>query len=213
MAILQGQAGGLQTGLKQASGNPNAPQGFMADLLWSAVAPDFYTLLKANVGFFATVTAANPSAFTGGAGGTPLVGIMNPAGSVRDLVVLQVRIGVRTTGTAAVNIDFNAYGGQSALPTGTATVPRNGYSLAQSGSVATAFLNTAMTGSTALSPICPLLSIGTVGSTAVGNAIQAVDQPAGLIIAQPGNLIAIGCSAGPTAASIDCTVYWAELPQ
>jgi len=211
--IIQGQVGGLQIGAKQTSGNPNLPQGYMAELLSSKAAPDFYTLVKAGVVYFAAAANINPTGFTGGAGGTPAIGIMNPAGSGKDIVVLRTCVGVRTAGTGNNAQDWIWYGGPSTLPTGTATTPRNAYSLQTSGSVATAFVNTAMTSSSALNAIAAIASLGVTGAAAGLNVFPAGDPTLGLVIAQPGTLIAIGASNTGTAMGADVTAFWAELPQ
>ena len=210
--ILQGQAGGLPL-VKQISGNPNVPQGFLAELLASELNPQYYTLLKNGLVYFANLSAGNPTAFTGGAGGTPLVGLYNPASSGKDIIVLQLRIGVRTTGTAAGTTDFNWYMGPSALPTGTVTAPRNAYSGSQSGAVGLPFINAAMTGSTAINAVGPIASIGANPvTTPIATVFNAVENTNGTIAAAQGNLIAVGCSATLTAASVDCAILWAELP-
>lgn len=210
--ILQGQAGAIPSS-KQESGNPNVAQGLLTEMLVSELNPAFYTLLKNGLVYFSALSAANPTAFTGGAAGTPLVGLYNPASSGKDIVVLQARIGIRTTGTAAGTLAFNWYLGNSVLPTGTVTPPRNSYSGAQSGSVALPFLNTAMTASTAISPVGPIASVGAnPATTPIATVLYTYENTAGTIVCAPGNLIAIGASSSLTAASIDCSVIWAELP-
>ena len=210
--IIQGVAGNLP-GAKQDSGNPNVAQGFLTELLVSQLTPSYYTLLKNNLVHFVSLSGGNPTAFTGGAGGTPLIGLYNASNSGEDIVILQVRIGVRTTGTAAGTLDFNWYMGPSTLPTGTVTAPRNNYSGAPSGSIAIAFVNTAMTASSAINPIGPIASIGANPvTTPIAAVLNANENTAGAIVCAPGNLIAVGASSTLTAASIDCTLLWAALP-
>jgi hypothetical protein len=198
----------------QSDGNPTGvPSGFWDELLVSKLMPDYYSLLKSGVVYVAVLSGGNPTSFTGGAGGTPLIGLYNPANSGKDLVLLQTRIGVRTTGTAAANLDFVWWGGPSVLPTGTATNPQNAYSLAKTGSAAVAFVNTAMTGSTAITVLYPAVSVGqTIATTPTATAPTDSGADAkGLIVAAPGNLIALGAPATLTVAAIDVAVFWAEL--
>lgn len=199
----------------QTDGNPTGtPSGFWDEFLVSKLMPDYYTLLKAGVVYVLVATGVNPAAFTGGAGGTPLIGLYNPTNSNKDLVVLQTRVGVRTTGTAAVNCDFAWYGGPSVLPTGTPTVPQNAYSLAKGGAVAAGFVNTAMTGSTAITLLYPAISIGqTIATTPTATApTDSGADSKGLIVAAPGNLIALGTPAALTGGVIDVAVFYGEFP-
>ena len=69
--ILQGQAGAIPSS-KQESGNPNVAQGLLTEMLVSELNPAFYTLLKNGLVYFSALSAANPTAFTGGAAGAPL---------------------------------------------------------------------------------------------------------------------------------------------
>lgn len=209
--LFQGQAGALPAA-KQTGGNLTALQGLSGELLVSEVNPVYYTLLKSNRVFFQVTNAANPSAFVGGAGGTPLLGIYNPTSSGVDLVILATRVVIRTTGTAAVTNDISWYGGVSVLPTGTNTNPINAYSQQATGSSAKSFVNTAMTGSTAITLTAPVLSVGLSAATAVINVTQAQDISQGLIVAAPGVLQAIGAAIAPTAAVMSVAVYWAEIP-
>jgi hypothetical protein len=210
--LIQGQQG-LPQKLAGGATNPTVAMGFLAELLKSSLMPDYYTLVKTGFVYFLPAAAANVSTFVGGAGGTPLLAIFNPPNSGKDLIILQSRIAVRTTGTAAVGLDFNWWIGPSASPTGTRTNPFNSYSLAQAGAQALGFVNTALTGSTALGggPF-PVLSIGNIAVAGVQVVGQFYDETRGLVLVAPGNLAALGASAGTTAASFDAAITWAETP-
>ena len=200
-------------GSPKASGNPNVSQGYSAELLLSELYPQLYYLTKNNKVYFQQVTAANPTAFTGGAAGTPLIGVYNPVGSGVDCVILSTRIGVRTQGTAAGAYDAAWYGGVSVLPTGTNTVPINAYSQQATGSAMKSYVNTAMTGSTAVTLTAPIVGLGAnPGTTAPATVAVVNDAPNGVVIASPGVLQALGVSFSGTAGSFDVAVYWAELP-
>lgn len=213
MALFQGQVGLPST--RQTSGNPTALMGTFGELYESRLLPDYYSLLKAGRVFTSTVAAANPTAFTGGAAGTPLIGIYNPAGSGVDLVLLEAVIGVRTTGTAAAATDFSHFGanqGATAI-TGALTAPRQLYSMTTTGSVAQALANVANTGALASALLRPSVSLGNVpATTAVLNYGLFRDEIKGEIVIAPGIYYAFGASATLTAASIDVAVMWAEVP-
>ena len=197
-----------------AKGLANVPGGQFGELLESRLSPDYYTLLKSGRVFTAAVAAINPTAFTGGAAGTPILGVFNPLNSGVDLVLIDVLLGIRTTGSAAVTLDFNHWlvAQGSVAITGTQSVARNMYSGAQSGSVSYAMLNTANTGALASNLIRPSVSVGLTAVTAVTNVSLLRDELKGSIIIAPGNYYAFGASATPTAASIDAAAIWAEIP-
>ena len=217
--LIQGQVG-IPT-IRQTIGNPNIAQGFFGELLVSELTPVCYSLVKANRTFFANTGSAgiSPTAYTGAAivSNTvgPMIGIYNPAGSGYDVVVIHTRIGCRSTGSGAVNIDFAWWGSQQAIPvlnSGATTSPTNAYSLQTSGSIALGFINSAFLTLAATNLIGPVASIGTTTSTPVTNVFQALDLTQGAIIASPGTFIGLACSATPTSAVIDASVHWVELP-
>jgi hypothetical protein len=205
------------TGLaKQMPGNTaaNAAQGFFGELYQSDWAPDYYSLVKSGKVFTSALAAANPAAFTGGAAGTPLIGLYNPANSGTDLILLDAFVAIRTTGTVAGNIDFNHWGvnqGGVAV-TGANTAPRNLYSFAQTGSVATAMQNVANTGALASALIRPSISLGAVAASAAVIAGVLRDEIKGEIVVPPGTYYAFGASAALTGGSLDVGLLWAELP-
>ena len=201
-------------GKGRASANGQAPGGLWNEGLVTELAPRFYAMAKSNLVFTAAVAGANPTAFTGGAAGTPLIGLYNPASSGVDLVILQARVGVRTTGTAAVAVDLNFWGvnqGGVAV-TGTNTAPYNVYSQAQTGSVATAMLNVANTAALASTLRAASVSIGLTPATSIMTPGIFVDPVDGAIIVSPGSYLAYGASGTLTAASLDVSLLWAELP-
>src|SRR4029077_84164 len=119
------------------------------------------------------------------AAGSPLLGVMNPLASAKNLVLIGAMIGNRVASSAAGTVTFNLWGGLSVNPTGTQTNPTNMLSLSSSGSAARGFVNTAMTGSTAITQIMPLATY--YWATAAG----AIMTPtffdiAGMVIIVPG---------------------------
>lgn len=210
--LIQGQVGLPTT--RQVSGNPTFPAGSLGEQLQSRIFPDYYTLLKNGYLFTSAIVAANPSAFVGGAAGTPLIGLYNPSTSGKDLVLLEAVVGIRTTGTAAGAVDFNHWGvaqGTTA-PTGTTSAPRNLYTLGTGGSSTLAMLNTANTGALASSLLRPSLSLGNVTTTAGVNVGLFRDEIRGELIVPPGGYYAFAAAVALTAASLDIGLIWAEVP-
>jgi hypothetical protein len=201
----QGQAG------KQVGQNLTLGFGEYSDALVTELQPRYYQQnYRGNV-YFLNASAVTATAYTGGAAGTPLLGVMNPLGSGKNLVFIGATIGNRAAASAAGVVTFNVWGGPSTNPTGTQTNPTNMLSLTASGAVSRGFINTAMTGSTALNQIMP---IGTYyWATAASALLSPVNSElAGSVIAIPGNMIALGATAALTSATWDATLIWAEIP-
>jgi hypothetical protein len=198
----------------RSGSSTGAPLGFWNEVLVSELLPVYYQLLKAGRVFYQQVTAANATGFTGGAGGTPLIGLYNPVGSNVDCVILVSAIATRTQGTAAATPgSINWYGGVSVLPTGTTTKPVNAYSQQASGSSILTFVNTAMTASSAGALTRALVGFGANPGTTAPSTVAIIDDyPFGSLVAAPGVLQSLGAAATTTAASFDVTVYWAEVP-
>ncbi|MDE2098907.1 MAG: hypothetical protein KGL39_16760 [Patescibacteria group bacterium] len=198
---------------KPANSNGVFPNGQYGELLDSKLLPDYYSLLKGGK-VFGITGSGNPSAFTGGAAGTPLIGIWNGPNSGVDIVPIALRVAIRTTGAAAVATDFNfwlAQQGSTAI-TGTQTQARNQYSGVSTGSAAYCMVNTANTGAVASTLLLPSLSIGLTAATAVTNVGQFHDELKGLGIVAPGNYLAWGASVATTTATFDFALLWAEIP-
>lgn len=211
--LIQGQAGSLPS-TRQSAGTPNAPAGSFGEILYTKINPDYYSLVKAGRVFQLGFSAINATAFTGGAAGTPAIGLFNPVNSGVDLVLLYSKLAVRTTGSAAVAWDWNFWGvnqGGVAV-TGTQTASRNLYSLAATGGVGYGMVNTANTGALASSLLMPSASGGLTAATAVTNVTVLSDDIRGAIVVAPGCYLAWGQSAALTGASFDGALVWAEIP-
>jgi len=212
--LIQNQVGSLPS-QRQTAGTPNNPGGTFGEAFVSELAPVYYSLQKANRIFsVASLTTTTATSFTGGAAGTPIIGIYNPATSGTDIVLLQARVGVRSTGTTAATLDFNFFavnqGGVAV--TGTQTADRNMYSQANTGSVAYCMVNTTNTAALASTLIAPSLSVGNVTTTPGLNAALYVDDIKGAIVVAPGTYLAFASSGTLAAASIDYALLWAEIP-
>jgi hypothetical protein len=161
--------------------------------------------------FYLSTAAAAPTAYVGAAGGTPLLAIHNPANSNKVLVALMVGIAIRAQATAGPNAGLALWSGPSVLPTGTQTTPTSVFSGAATGSSAKGFVNTAMTGSTALSLAMPLYTYGWASAAGLIIAPGLLDI-GGIVIATPGNQIALGVTAVPTSTTVDVSMIWEEVP-
>ena len=205
---------GLPSAKQAAGSTPNAIGGNFAELLMSKLMPDYYSLVKLGLVYSLATLGQNATGFTGGAAGTPLLGLYNPLTSGKDLVLLEAALGIRTTGTAATTNSANHFGAAqgSTAVTGTNTNPRNVLTQQAQGSVATGQVNTANTGALASNLIRPAFSLGNLTTTAGVNVIQLRDEIRGGIVIPPGGYYAFGLAATLTAGSIDASVIWAELP-
>ena len=193
--LLQGNQG--QTG-KQVGQNLTVGMGELSELLVSELQPRYYEQCYRGNTFFLSVAAAGGTAYTGAAGGTPLLALYNPVGSGKNLVLKSACVSVVATASAAGLTQFRLYGGISVAPTGTVVSPRNALSFASpGGSVATGVSNAAMTSSTALNYI---ITIGTyqfsVQLTSGGPTYMLCPpilwDAGGQVIIQPGSMIALG---------------------
>jgi len=211
--LQQFQSNSLQ--LSKQVGTPNAPGGQFGEGLFSELNPVYYSLLKAGRVFsVASYNIATVTAFTGGAAGTPLVGIYNPSNSGVDLVLIQSRLAVRSTGTTAgvMGLDFWLAAQGSTSPTGTQTSARQMYSGASSGSAAYAMVNTANTGALASTALLPSFSLGNVTTTAGVNVTTLAEDHRGSIVVSPGSYLAWGSYVAMAVANLDIGMVWAEIP-
>lgn len=158
-----------------------------------------------------STAGATATAFTGGAGGTPLLSIYNPLLSGVNLVLVGVGISSRVAASGAGTVSVALWGGVSAKPTGTLTAPTNMFSQVATKSSALAFVNTANTGSTATSLLLPLASY--YWATAAGAFVApSFFEVNGMIVVASGNILCLGASAALTSATYDVSFIWEEIP-
>lgn len=209
--FLPALAGAL-LGKSRASG-AYAPGGLFGEGLVSEAGPQYHALVKSGMVFSASALAINPTAFSGGAAGTPIFGLYNPAGSGVDLVIMQARAAIRNFGTAAANASLGFYSAAqgNTAPTGASTSPKQMYSQATTGSAALAMVNTVNTGAVASGLVAPSVGIQAVAAAAEITS-QLLDDLKGAIIVPPGGYLAYGLSAALTGGSIDASLIWAEMP-
>lgn len=173
-----------------------------------------------------TATSIANSTFTTGtltATCTPVVGVWNPPGSGKNLVILQARLNVvvtAATATGAGAFVWAVSSNQSAITTG--LTPFSRLSLAQSGSVAKGFANTALTGLSGSLVVMEGAAVngGVIGNfSMVGTAAGFVTPPTpatidnvdGAIIVPPGGVLALLATTTPVAISAASSLLWEEV--
>lgn len=161
--------------------------------------------------FRISAASAAPTAFVGGAGGTPLLSLYNPVGSGKNCVVMAIGIASRILGAAVLNTSFNLWTGVSVANTGTQTQATNALTNATGGSPTYCTVNTATTSSTALALALPVASY--FWGTSVGQYITTgIIDVGGFIVAPPGVMVGFGASVAITTATFDCSMAWEEVP-
>jgi len=168
-------------------------------------------VLRGNV-YYLAAGAAAPTAFVGAAGGTPLIGVMNPTGSGKVLVFLAASTTITAVPSAAGVVDSEMWAGVSVLPTGTVTAPTNMANQQSTGSIAKGFVNTAMTSSTAINLVTGLSAFWWATAAAGAMASSGIVDLAGITVAIPGVLVALGVRTVPTSTTTDAFLMWEEVP-
>src|SRR5438552_3435596 len=169
------------------------------------------SVLRGNVYYLATGAAA-PTAFTGAAAGTPLIGVFNPSGSGKALIFLLTSATPTAVPTVAGVIDPELWAGTSVLPTGTITAPSNMATQQTTGSVAKGFVNTAMTSSTAINFVTGIGSFWWATAAAGAQMSNGIVELAGMLVATPGVLVALGVISVSKSLTIDPFLMCEEVP-
>src|SRR2546425_3365307 len=168
-------------------------------------------VLRGNA-YFLSASAAAPTAFTGAAGGTPLIGVMNPAGSGKALVFLAASTTITAVPSVAGVVDSELWAGVSVVPTGTVTAPTNMAAQQATGSVAKGFVNTAMTSSTAINLVTGLSAFWWATAAAGAMASSGIVDLAGIAGGIPRGLGGLRGRTVPTSTSTDAFLMWEEVP-
>ncbi|SRR5579883_1109772 len=209
MTQVQGTVG-FSTSVDGA--NPNFGMGRQNDVYVSELHGRYYTYAYRGVLFRSVITgvtiaSTHVSPLAAGTG-TPIIGLWNPQGTNKNVIVLRLAIAT-TSGTPGGPILWNWMNNQNitAAPGGT-IYP--GLLNPSANSVVKLFNNVATTGSTAGLPFDIAANISAVAST--GGTFPAFDEPAGSIICQPGQMIALAATAAGTSHVVNASLTWAELP-
>lgn len=173
-----------------------------------------------------TTTSISNATFTTAtldATATPIIGLWNPTGSGKNLVVIQAKLQCVITNATATG--GGAFMWCTSLLNGaisTGIAPLNRFTLAATGSVGKVYANTALTGLTTSLSIreASALQGGTNGNysmvgTAVGFSVSGssatIDNIDGSIIIPPGGVLALLCTTTPVAISAASSILWEEI--
>lgn len=201
-----------------SSGSANAilsgRAGQLGDVIVSELHGRYYETTYRNNSFLLSVsTAAAVTAYSGAAGGTPMLAIFNPSGSGRNAVLNKVSVGNVVAASAAGTVSFALFFGATAAITQATTVaPWNMGTQLQSGSVVTGFRNVALTSSTAASNAIALSSYYWATAAGVGLVSNGIIDLEGAVIIPPGSYCALGGSAALTSATWIGSMQWEEVP-
>ena len=192
----------------------NTRAGQLGDVIVSELHGRYYeTTYRGNSFLLSVSTAAAVTAFSGAAGGTPMLAIFNPIGSGRNAALTKISVGSVVAASGAGTVSFGLWFGNTATITQATTVtPWSMSTQLQSGSVMTGFRNVALTSGSAASNVIPFASY--YWATAAGAALVTggpIDLE-GAIIIPPGAYAAIGGSAALTSATWIGSMQWEEVP-
>lgn len=210
--LLQNIVGQPAAGANNALLNSRAGQ--LGDTIVSELHGRYYeTNYRGNVFLLSVSTAAAITAYTGGAGGTPMLAVFNPVGSGKNLVISKVSIGNVVAATAAGTVAFGLYFGTTATITQATTVaPWSMSTQLQSGSVATGFRNVALTSGSAANNVLSLGSYYWATAAGVADIFNNAIDFEGALIIPPGAYVALGGSSALTSATWIGSIMWEEVP-
>lgn len=199
--LLQGNQG---QGGKQIGQNLTVGMGEYSDLLVSELQARYYENVYRGIVFSAANSGVQAlsvasATFTG-------LAVGNPAGSGKNLVLLDASFAVAAAITAVCSVAL-AYAPIVALTAGTAVGPNS--MLVGGGVASVAKVGASATLGAAPTVLRPLGGTGWVTATAQGQ-FSAKDEIAGAIIVAPGQLVCI--EALVAAVSVVASMTWAEIP-
>ena len=195
--------------------------GQLGDLIVSELHGKYYEqTYRGNLySFGMTSTALSANTITLTATTTPIIGVWNPTGSGKNLVILKAKCQLTVAGNSAVAPGAFVWAtsvGNSAISTGSAPLSRS--TLQNSGSVAKGFnISTALTGLTNNLVVQHAAGFGTLlaaqGATATpimsGDPVEDVD---GALIVPPGGVLALLNTTSTTTVSVASMILWEEVP-
>jgi hypothetical protein len=164
-----------------------------------------WTLSTAAAGI--TVAAANVIAASAG---SPIVGVFNPVGSGKNLVIVRATslwasgttgAGGLVWGIIAPNAGVTAAGGNGAINNATFTT---------GGSTARTFTGSALTGA-GVSTLFRFLGGPTTGVLAASSAQTVNEETAGDIICPPGAVVGLFAAAAGTSPIVMASMTWEEV--
>lgn len=203
---VSGQAQGLVLAASMKSGQPAAlSTGWHNELLITELWPRYAALVAAGVVFTGANTAAQAlsvasATFTG-------LAVSNPAGSGKNLILLDVSVGLAAALTAVATPVLGSAAAVT-LTTGNSAGPNP--ALLGSAAASVAKVGASATLGAAPTVIRPLSGIHWVTANVTTAQVYAKDETAGAIIVGPGQLICV--EALVAAVSVIAGMTWAELP-
>lgn len=214
--LIQGQVGPTSTQSVSAGSTPPMRLGQQGDVIVTELHGRYYEqAYRGNMFTTSVPTAAAVTAYSGGAGGTPMIALYNPAGSNKNAVILQSSIANVVAASAAGTVTFGLYYGQTAAITAALTAAQQPYSMLtqrQSGSAMYTFVNSAITSSTAATAVLPLSTYYWATAAGAFMVPPAIVDHNGSIIIPPGAYVALGGSAALTSATWIGSLTWEEVP-
>lgn len=140
--------------------------------------------------------------------GTPIIGIQNPAGSGKNIVLYRIQQAT-TSGTPGGPLVWNIIPNPQNI-TQTATTAYSNSTLQPSGSITRIFNNVALTGSTA--GVAFRNAGGSAAVAATGAILTYTELYDGALIVAPGTMLALAATAAGTSHVINVYAEWEEIP-
>jgi hypothetical protein len=212
MPILQNIVGPISPASPNAIVNSRAGQ--LGDAIVSQLHPRYYeTNYRGNVFGLSVPTAAAITAFAGGAAGTPMLALFNPAGSGKNAVLMKAGVGNVVAASAAGTVAFGLFFGTTAAITqATVVTPWSQLTQLQSGSVITGFRNVALTGGSAANNVIPVASYYWATAAGAAQVSGGLLDLEGSLIIPPGSYAALGGSSALASATWIGSLTWEEVP-
>ena len=169
-----------------------------------------------------SISAATFTVATTGNTATPIIGVYNPPGSGKNLVILQARLQAAITALTATGAGaFIWMVGAASGASTTGVLPRSRNTLSSAGSVAKDVSGVALTGITVTLAAFdasglsggPTINASTL-QTAAGlspTLAASTDNIDGALIIPPGFVLSLQCSTTPVAVSAVSNLLWEEV--
>jgi len=205
--LIQGQVNGSVPTVR-ATGQPNAGLDQLGMIAMSEIQPRYAALAWSGQVFYGANTAAQAlsvasTTFTG-------LAIGNPAGSGKNLVIIDVTCAQAAVGANAVMNPKLGYAATVALTTGSSTGPKGLPTLVGTGGSSVATVGASGTLGAAPTIIRPLMGLQWITGGAGMWNLYVKDEVAGAIVIPPGQMLTI--DALIAAVTVIAAATWAELP-
>jgi len=212
--LIQGQVGPSSTQSVSPGATPAIRQGQLGDVIVTELHGRYYEqAYRGNLFTLSVSTAATITAYVGGAAGTPMLAVYNPANSGKNIVPIQAGFNNVVAASGAGTVSFALWFGPTvAITQTTLTNPVNNATLNRTGSVSQSFTNQALTSSTALTNAYPIGFYYWASAAGVAIGAPTFVDINGSFICPPGTMMALGGSAALTSATWIGSLTWEEVP-